>query len=83
MDQSIQISPNPSGGATRITFKSPMAGTLRVFDALGRLVTDIHLSGRAQWLDIDISQSPAGLYRVVVFEESGKLVAFNALLLTR
>ena len=63
------LSPNPSSDLTNLTYYSKQAGTLHIFDAVGRPVEQIPLEnthGKIVLKPIDVSKLQAGSYRFVV-----------------
>ncbi|WP_430404181.1 T9SS type A sorting domain-containing protein [Fluviicola sp.] len=63
------LSPNPSSELTNLTYYSKQAGTLHIFDAVGRPIEQISLentNGKIVLKPIDVSGLQAGAYRFVV-----------------
>ncbi len=63
------LSPNPSSELTNLTYYSKQAGTLHIFDAVGRPIEQILLentNGKIVLKPIDVSKLQAGAYRFVV-----------------
>ena len=67
--RSNTLSPNPSSDLTTLTYCSKQAGTLFIFDAIGRPVEQISLENtkdKTMLKPIDISGLQAGIYRFVI-----------------
>lgn len=63
------LSPNPSSDLTNLTYYSKQAGTLYIFDAIGRPMEQVPLentNGKIVLKPIDVSGLQAGAYRFVV-----------------
>ena len=72
--ETFGIYPNPSHGSARVMLTSGKQGdaTMSVIDLNGRVVkmTNIQLNGGLQSADLDLSNLPAGLYQVVIQQDS-------------
>ncbi len=67
--RSNTLSPNPSSDLTTLTYCSKQAGTLHIFDAVGRPIEQIPLENTKDKIilkPIDISRLQAGAYRFVI-----------------
>lgn len=63
------LSPNPSSELTNLTYYSKQAGTLHIFDAVGRPIEEVSLEntqGKIILKPIDVSGLQAGAYRFVI-----------------
>jgi hypothetical protein len=63
------LSPNPSSDLTNLTYYSKQAGTLHIFDAVGRPIEHIPLENTNSKIvlkPIDVSKLQAGAYRFVL-----------------
>lgn len=63
------LSPNPSADLTNLTYYSKHAGTLHIFDAIGRSIEQVPLEnthGKIVLKPIDVSRLQSGTYRFVV-----------------
>jgi len=79
----MQVSPNPSTGRIHVAWPSPVSGLLRVFDVYGREAIARNVSSTDRSVDLDMSTKPAGLYRIVLFDERLKPAVSAAVVLTR
>jgi hypothetical protein len=79
----MQISPNPTTGRVQVAWTSPVSGLLRVFDVYGREALARNVSNTDRSVDLDMSTKPAGLYRIVLFDERLKPAVSAAVVLMR
>jgi len=79
----MQVSPNPSTGWIHVAWPSSVSGLLRVFDVYGREALARNVSSTDRSVDLDMSTKPAGLYRIVLFDEHVKPSVSAAVVLTR
>jgi aminopeptidase N len=64
----ISIAPNPTSGVIHVKLSNDIRGTAEVFDVSGKLVIKENLNAD---MKIDISNKDAGVYMVVLKDESG------------
>lgn len=69
---SFQLFPNPSGGMVHVNFADALRKTIRVFDALGRMVYETKTSELS--VEMDLSAERKGFYIVETQSISGKAV---------
>jgi hypothetical protein len=67
------LSPNPTTGQLYLTFPQPVSGTLRVLDALGKVVLTQPLT-QATTATFDLTGQPAGVYVVQALGQTAKVV---------
>ena len=79
----MQVNPNPATGRVHVAWTSPVSGLLRVFDVYGREALLRNVSSTDRSVDLDMSTKPAGLYRIVLFDEHIKPSVAAAVVLTR
>lgn len=75
----LSVYPNPTTGQLQVTLPESTTGTLRVFDAFGRL--ERQLPVRGQTLDIDLTASGTGTYLVQI--SSGSQIYQTSIVVTR
>lgn len=66
MASHVHLSPNPTTGATRLSWANPAPANWRLLDALGRTLDKGSSSTAIDGLDLDLSRWPAGLYFVEI-----------------
>lgn len=74
----VQLSPNPTNGTAGLSVNLAEAQALdvQVFDVAGRLIRDYPPFGKSQrhTLEIDLQNTPAGMYFVVLKTDNGVVV---------
>jgi len=73
--QQIEIYPNPTTGRLNVRGVE-QGGRIRVFNAVGTAVLDIHVSSNSE--SISLSDQPSGMYMIVVSKENKLLGRFKA-----
>jgi len=68
-DASIQIYPNPTGGALRVTSYALQVTSVEIFDVFGRICNVSCVTCNEN--EMDISFLPAGVYFIRITTENG------------
>ena len=80
------IYPSPNRGQFKVSYYSPgtnVENTLRIYDSKGSYVytRSYILSSPYQTMDVDMRKNGKGVYRVVLFDRSGKRLAVGSVVL--
>ena len=64
----IRISPNPTSDFATVHFNSPPGDKtiLKLFDGTGRLVISLPISAGDDFVNVDVSHLPSGVYTVAI-----------------
>jgi hypothetical protein len=64
--QDLVIYPNPANGIININAGNISAGQIRLYDVLGKALTDLNITGQNRQFKADLSDQPAGIYIVQI-----------------
>lgn len=76
-DFSFQISPNPAQDFVELTWKTPISGSIKIYDSLGRLVSTANINLEETQKTINVSFLPKGICFFIIVDENAKLVFRN------
>ena len=82
-DVSKNIFPNPTTGEFTIIFQVNSNSKLQILDQIGRVLKVYELSAKQNSLIGNISSLENGLYRCVIYDESGRLLESTQIILLK
>jgi hypothetical protein len=73
LESGFTLSPNPTTGQLFVTFTQPASGTVRVLDAVGKLVLTQEMP-HTTTATLDLTGQPAGVYFIQALGQTAKVV---------